>query len=152
MGGPCAAPNMRNPGHPHAAPGLLRRLGALLYDALLLLGLWFLATLALMPWRGGAAFQAHSPAYTAYLLALAFLFFGGFWTRGGQTLGMRAWRIKLCSQDGGAVGWRRAALRFAAALLSLAPFGLGFFWAWLDSEKRCWHDLIAGTRLVKLDP
>jgi len=130
-------------------PGLPRRLGALFYDCLLLLGLLFFATLALLPLRGGA-FGPHSLVYQAYLLGVAFLFFGGFWTRGGQTLGMRAWKIRLCSADGGAVSWRQAGLRFVAALFSFGLFGLGFFAALADPDKCCWHDRIAGTRLLKL--
>jgi len=130
-------------------PGLLRRLGALFYDAALLLAILFLATLALLPWHGGIAFQANSPAYKAYLLGVSFLFFGWFWTRGGQTLGMRAWKIRLCSLDGGAVSWPQAALRFMAALLSLGFFGLGFFTALTDPDKRCWHDRLTGTRMLR---
>lgn len=133
---------------PLPPPGLLRRLGALFYDCLLLLAILFFATLALLPLHGGA-FAPHNPAYQAYLLAVAFLFFGGFWTRGGQTLGMRAWKIRLRSADGGAVGWRQAGLRFAAALLSFGLLGLGFFAALADPEKRCWHDRIARTRMVR---
>lgn len=130
-------------------PGLLRRLGALFYDGVLLLGIFFFATLALLPLRGGAAFQPSSPAYQAYLLGVAFLFFGGFWTRGGQTLGMRAWKIRLRSADGGAVSWRQAGLRFIAALFSFGLFGLGFLAALADPQKRCWHDRASGTRMVR---
>jgi uncharacterized RDD family membrane protein YckC len=125
---------------------LLRRLGALFYDSLLLLGILFFATFALMPFRG-EAFGPHSLAYQVYLLTVSFLFFGGFWTHGGQTLGMRAWKIGLRSADGGAVSWRQAGLRFLAALFSFALFGLGFFASLADPEKRCWHDRISGTRL-----
>lgn len=129
-------------------PGLVRRLGALFYDAILLAGILFFATAALLPFRGGAAIQSHSLAYDAYLIAVIYLFFAWFWTRGGQTLGMRAWKIRLCSEDGGNVRWSQASLRFFAALVSLGLFGLGFFWAWFDRDKRCWHDHIAHTRMV----
>jgi uncharacterized RDD family membrane protein YckC len=131
-------------------PGLLRRLGALFYDSLLLLGLLFLATLALLVWRGGTAFgPADWLGLRLYLLGFIYLFFAGFWTYGGQTLGMRAWKLRLCSATGGAVSWPQASLRFVAALVSLGAFGLGFCWALGDAEKRCWHDRIAGTRLVR---
>lgn len=129
-------------------PGLLRRLGALFYDSLLLLGIFFFSTLALLPWHG-EGFGPHSLLYKLYLLGVAFLFFGGFWTHGGQTLGMRAWKIRLCSVDGGAVGWRQAALRYVAAFFSFSLFGLGFFAALFDPGKRCWHDRVAGTRMLR---
>jgi uncharacterized RDD family membrane protein YckC len=129
-------------------PGLLHRLGALFYDSLLLFGVLFFATLALLPWHG-AAFGPHTLLYQVYLLAVTFLFFGWFWTQGGQTLGMRAWKIKLYSADGGAVTWQQAGLRFFAALFSIGLLGLGFLAALADPEKRCWHDRIANTRLQR---
>jgi uncharacterized RDD family membrane protein YckC len=85
-----------------------------------------------------------------YLLLIAFAFFGWFWVHGGQTLGMRAWRLRLVSADGGPVSWKQAAIRFAAALLSWSCLGLGFFWALIDREKRAWHDRLSGTRLILL--
>jgi uncharacterized RDD family membrane protein YckC len=132
-----------------APPGLLRRLSALAYDCVLLVGLLFAATLAILPLRGGEAFRPHDPAYFAYLLAVGFLFFGWFWTHGGQTLGMRAWRIRLVAADGTPVSWSQAALRYVCALASLALLGLGYFWVWIDPHRRGWHDLAAGTRLVR---
>lgn len=129
-------------------PSLLRRLGAMVYDAFLLTGLLFFATTLLLPLRGGEAFRPNELAYSAYLLGVCFMFYGWFWTHGGQTLGMRAWKIRLCVEDGSAVTWGRAAVRFAAALLSLGLFGLGYWWALWDKRKRCWHDLLSGTHLV----
>jgi uncharacterized RDD family membrane protein YckC len=126
-------------------------LGALFYDSILLLGIQFFATLALVPLHG-TAFGPHNPLYQLYLLIVAFLFFGGFWTHGGQTLGMRAWKIKLYAADGGTISWRQAGLRFVAALLSLGLLGLGFFAAWFDHKRRCWHDRIAQTEMVSHSP
>ncbi len=160
-------------GPERASPaGLFRRLGALIYDGLLLLGILFFATGILMPFRGGRPFQAGDLGYAAYLLTVVLVFFAWFWTRGGQTLGMRAWKIRLTSADGGAVSWQQSALRFIPALLclgifklgaslwpeaakwfgvlALGLFGLGFLWAFLDRDQRCWHDLIANTRMASL--
>jgi len=133
---------------PAAPPGLIRRLSALFYDALLLLAVLFTGTALLLPFRRGQALGAGDPAYGAYLILLSFALLGWQWTHGGQTLGMRAWRLRLQSRDGGPVGWRQAAVRFSAGLLSLAALGLGFFWALVDRDRQCWHDRLAGTRLV----
>jgi uncharacterized RDD family membrane protein YckC len=43
-------------------------------------------------------------------------------------------------------------LRFAVALLSLAPAGLGFWWALFDAQGRSWHDIAAGTLVVRMEP
>jgi uncharacterized RDD family membrane protein YckC len=142
---------MKQPsGHATSQPvGLARRLAALVYDTLLLIGLWFFATLAALPFSGGEPLGPH-PLYRAWLLLVAYGFFAGFWTHGGQTLGMRAWRIRVTDVNGGAVTWPRATLRFLAALVSGLALGLGFLWALVDREGRTWHDRWSDTRLVRL--
>jgi hypothetical protein len=77
-----------------------------------------------------------------------FLFYGWFWTHGGQTLGMRTWRLRLVRADGGPITWHITAIRFGSALLALAPLGLGLWWALFDKDKRAWHDRLSGTRLI----
>jgi uncharacterized RDD family membrane protein YckC len=131
--------------------GLARRLAAMSYDALLLGALLFCFTLALLAARGGREVAPGTVWFELCLVGIAFVFFGGFWTHGGQTLGMRAWRLRLVAVDGGAIDWSRAAVRFAAAALSLAPLGLGYWWAWLDRDRRCWHDRLSGTTVVRID-
>jgi uncharacterized RDD family membrane protein YckC len=130
---------------PPAAPGLLRRLAACLYDGLVLAAVLMVA---------GAAWVAVSRAAAApgdwlfrgYLLGVSAAFFGAFWTR-GETLGMRAWKLRLVAADGQPPGWGRALLRFATALLSWAALGLGFLWVLVDRERLAWHDRLSGTRL-----
>ena len=61
---------------------------------------------------------------------------------------MRAWRLRLVAIGGRRVTWRHAIVRYLAALLSWAAAGLGFAWSLIDEEKRSWHDLLSGTRLV----
>lgn len=129
--------------------GLLRRLAALAYDLLLLSALLFVYTLALVVLRGGEPIAPGTWWFELSLVGLWVLFFAGFWTHGGQTLGMRAWRLRLVGADAGPVGWGRALLRAAAGLVSAVPAGLGFWWALLDPERRCWHDRWSGTRLIR---
>jgi uncharacterized RDD family membrane protein YckC len=128
-----------------------RRLGALLYDSLVLAALWMLATallLALIILTGGESIEQGAPWFQLYLMIIAGGFFCGFWTHGGQTLGMRAWRAKLETDDGQAVNWSKAGIRFLAALLSIAPCGMGYLWALVDRDRLTWHDRISGTRVV----
>ncbi|MCG8488110.1 MAG: RDD family protein [Candidatus Thiodiazotropha sp.] len=130
------------------APGLLRRLGAIFYDSLLLTALVFVATAAITLPLG-------NPSGLWLLFFQIFLFeiiplvfFCWFWISGGQTLGMRAWRLKLVSMEGQPVDWRQALKRHFAAILSLLVFGLGFLWIVFDSDKLAWHDRLSGTRLI----
>ncbi len=130
---------------------LWRHLAAALYDLLALVGLWFLAGAVALALTGGAL-DAHRPAHKLLLQALTLGASAGYfvlsWTRGGQTLGLRAWRLRVVRADGGALDATQAVLRFAVALLSLAALGAGFWWALADRERRTWHDLVARTRVV----
>jgi len=135
--------------------GLLRRLAAMLYDGLLLIGVLMLATALFLPLTGGEAIvSGRSPAlawvYRAALLALIVGFFGVFWTLRGQTLGMASWRLRVEREDGALLGWGDTARRLGWALVSLLPMGLGFLWILFDPERRAWHDRLSRTRVVVL--
>ena len=136
---------------PGVSPGFLLRLAVIVYDLLLLLAVFFPATLLALPFNSGQAFTSDQYFYPLYLLTISFFFYGWFWTHGGQTLGLRSWKIKLCRFDGTAVSWRLATLRFAAVCLSWACLGLGFFWCLWDKNHLCWHDYLSNTALYKLD-
>lgn len=135
----------------NSAPGLFRRLAAIVYDLLLLGAVLFAATAAILPFNSGDAFRPDQYFYPAYLIGVSFLFFGWFWTHGGQTLGMRAWKIKVLTADRNPINWRQAALRFFSALLSWLILGLGFWWILLDKQKRGWHDRLSQTQIF-FDP
>ena len=144
--GPGGADPAAGAGGPRPA-GLLRRLAAAVYDALLLFGVLFVATALVLPLSGGEAVSPGNEAYLLYLLATAALYFGWFWTHGGQTPGMRAWHLRVRADHGGALSWGRAALRFVAALLSWAAGGAGFLWSLVDPRRRAWHDRLSRTVL-----
>ncbi|MES9846427.1 MAG: RDD family protein [Candidatus Sedimenticola sp. PURPLELP] len=138
-----------------APPSLLRRLGAVLYDTLLVAGLLLMAsTIITLPTEmmfGAETSARVSKALLVWLWPLIpLLFFTWFWTRGGQTLGMRSWRIRVVTEEGAPLEARQALLRAACAVVSWLPLGLGFLWVLFDSEKRAWHDMLSGTRLIRL--
>jgi uncharacterized RDD family membrane protein YckC len=87
--------------------------------------------------------------FSLCVLAIVVAFFSGFWVHGGQTLGMRAWQIRVVRDDGGALTWPRAVVRFVLGLVAAAPAGLGLWWSLLDERKRCWHDRWTRTRVVR---
>lgn len=132
--------------------GLFRRLMAIIYDLFLLIALLFIATAAAMVVNRGNAIQpgqAFYPVYVVYLLIVSFIFYGWFWTHGGQTLGMKTWKMKLQQGNGKAVTWPLALLRFVTAILSWTAAGLGFIWSLFDPQRRTWHDI--ASRCVVLD-
>jgi uncharacterized RDD family membrane protein YckC len=133
--------------------GVLRRLGAMLYDGLIVLALLFIVTALFLPLTGGEAITpgesgALERVYQAALVMVVVVFFGVFWTWRGQTIGMLAWRLRVQRVDGGALTWRDAVVRLMGASVSLAVLGLGYFWIWIDRDRLAWHDRWSGTRLV----
>ena len=134
--------------------GFLRRLMAMVYDSFLIAALFFIVTVPFVLQVGEQTLTHDPVVHTLYQLVLvlaAFLFFGWFWTHGGQTLGMRAWRLRTIKKDGSPMDWPASMMRFAAALLSLACFGLGFLWILIDPERLAWHDHLSRTRVL-LEP
>ena len=124
----------------------------MLYDGLLIVALWFLATVPFIAIRGGESVDSDSGIlhilYQVTLLAVTYAFFVGFWTRRGRTLGMQSWGLQLQTQDAALPSVGAATVRFFAALLSWLPAGLGFLWQLWDPEHLTWHDRLSNTRLV----
>ena len=129
-------------------PGIARRLAAIFYDCLLLFAVLFAATGLLLPFVG-SAIAPDNPLYTTYLLTVAFAYFGWFWTHGGQTLGMRTWKLRVCHAEGGTLNWSLALARYLAAALSWLLLGAGFIWALVDREHLTLHDRLSKTILVR---
>ena len=70
------------------------------------------------------------------IIILQFLYFGYYWSKDGQSLGMKLTGIKVVRQDGNLMSYVRAALRGTVGYwVSNLIFGLGYLWAAFDSEK-----------------
>jgi uncharacterized RDD family membrane protein YckC len=161
--------------------GLWRRLAALFYDLLLVVALAFFATFAMLPLTGGEAILSSTQgaighAYHAVLLLITFGSFGRCWTHGGQTLGMKAWRIELQTAAGGRLNWPGAAGRFllgtgmailavlgawylrrpanliagAGAAALVAPFALNFGWIPFNAARQSLQDVAGSARVVRV--
>ncbi len=134
----------------YAFGGAGERLVAYIVDALIITGLLILVGLA------GLLL-----AFVLPILALLVWFLGGlavglgyfpyFWVKSGQTPGLRMFQMRVVrDQDGGPIGVGSALLRlFGLYVLDGLVLYLGFIWIFIDKRKRCWHDLIAGTVVVK---
>ena len=130
--------------------GLIRRLAAACYDALLIIALMAVASLPMIAVNKGTAIAPGTLVYQAALIAVSLIFYCGFWLRGGQTLGMKAWRMRLISMDGQPLTLSQVLLRYAGAWVSLLAAGLGFLWIVADSQKLAWHDHWSRSRIIVL--
>ncbi|WP_312709923.1 RDD family protein [Stenotrophomonas sp.] len=140
-------------------PLLLWRLLALFYDLWPVLALWMLAgTVFTVAYTiSGHAQRENIAPFSAWqwlLWAVCWGITGAYatasWRRGGQTLGMRPWRLKLETRDGTPLQRGQLWRRFTVGTLSLLLGGLGFWWAWVDRERLTWHDRASGTRMVRV--
>jgi len=118
----------------------------MIYDAVIVIAIWMIGTAVIVIFAN-RAIDSGNWWFQSYLLILAFVYFHISWSRIGQTLGMRTWRIRL---DPGQepFGLFRSLLRFLAGPVSLAPLGLGFVWVLLRADRRGWPDLVSSSRLV----
>jgi uncharacterized RDD family membrane protein YckC len=134
-----------------AKPGLLRIFASIFYDIWLIAAIWLLGTTLDTFIRQAAQLPAGEGNFMllqVWFVLSPLLFYGWFWTHGGQTLGMRAWRIKVVDGNGGPIDWKRSVIRYFAALLSWLPAGLGFIWILFDRDNCSWHDRLSGSYLV----
>ncbi len=142
-----AAKQAAIPNQTHQYPSIGRRLASLIYDTFLLFGCSFIATIPLVITTDSEKTTQGWP-FTLYILTVCFLFLGYCWTHGGQTLGMKVWRIKVIQDDDSPMTWHSAFTRFIAALANLALLGTGYLWIIFDPKKRALHDQLSHSLLV----
>ena len=147
----------------------------MLYESLLLFGVvfvsgWLFDTLTES--RHALKLRHARQAWLFLIIGAYFIF---FWRRGGQTLAMQTWHVRLVTREGAAVGRARAAARYLLAwlwfvpgLLTLHFTGLSGGWpsfalmaagtlayaalTWLRPDRQYWHDAVCGTRLIVWQP
>ncbi len=145
--------------------GLFRRLAALVYDSLIVLAIEMMAAgvvMAIIFALNAAGLLSYgeyldaadmlskhpvmSPIFTLYLVVVWVYFFVFFWTRAGQTLGMRAWKLEIHNAANGApITVTQALVRIATSI-----FGLANLMVPIDPQKRGFHDMWAKTEVVVL--
>ncbi len=126
-------------------PGFFRRLAGLLYDSLLLIAIWLLATLLFIAIFGDATHAPKRYFLQIYLWLVAAIYFIWSWQHGGQTLAMQTWRMRIVDHDGKPISRTQAVKRYIFASVF---FGAGFLWALFDREGLYLHDRLAGSRLI----
>ncbi len=164
---------MQNITNTHAS--IFRRGAAMVYDGLLSFAVAIVSSALTLPFSSGKGATEFSPILTIYFIIVFYIFFGWFWTHGGQTLGMRAWHIKLLKQDDRPVCWTSALIRYLLSLpmwfnwflviqvagnyreipfLSVFPnwllFMIAVAWTVFDHIPNNWRDRVSKTKVVYL--
>lgn len=141
---------------------LLRRVAAMFYDFLLNIailmvttGIYMLSSKRLI---GDGAYKAMNesgatigdPLLTAILFSVLFVFYGYFWTKTGQTLGMQVWHIRVQTTNGERISWAQAFKRFVGAFLSVSIFGLGYLWLLIDKNNKTLQCYLSNTQVIRI--
>lgn len=147
-----ATPQTQKPGSiaSPARPGFFRYIAVIVYDLILVIALFFFATAILLPFNQGEAIQS-TILFPFYLLIVSFVFYGWFWTHGGQTLGLRAWKLRLVSDQQIEISWKQAFIRYVTACCSWSLLGLGIFWRLWQKDHKTWHDLSSKSCIILID-
>lgn len=138
--------------------GLMRRLAALLYDSFLIGAIWLVLGYVIQfifqfksnqVVNGIVETNSLVNAITFFMmLTSSSSFYLYFWRRGGQTLGMMSWKIKVVSKAGRPVTIQQGFIRFLYAWPAFFLFGLGYFWLYFDPEKDTLHDKLSQTYIA----
>ena len=138
---------------------LFKRLGAYIYDlfalaAVLMLSVIFalliviignnMGLIDLSPYKDMADYLGKSDVFVAYLGFVTVGFYAYFWTKGGQTIGMKAWRLRVQNSDGSNISLIQALIRLATS-----AFGLGNLLA-LYSNRNAFQDLWSECEVIVL--
>ncbi|MFT5880344.1 MAG: putative RDD family membrane protein YckC [Moritella sp.] len=137
------------------------RLGALIYDSLIVIGVAALASAIGMGIAEGLIYfnivnidgrYIDTAAYAGQQIWFSILVWGSvcgfylwFWTHGGQTVGMRAWRLRVQNSDGTAISLTQALIRLATAALGLGNLQVPF-----DQKSRAFQDHWAHCDVLRL--
>ena len=127
---------------------LVKRLIACIYESLVLIAIWMLITWLFVLLFGGIASGASRLALQILLWVSAGAYFVLSWHKNGQTLALRAWKMKIVTSDNETLSFKLACLRYILASILLMFFGLTILWAFLDKDKLFLHDRLLNTKCV----
>ena len=123
----------------------------MLYESLVVFAIAFFAGFAFYGATQSRLSGSTRLAFQLYVFLVLGAYFIACWSRGGRTLPMQTWKMRVVRHDDLPVGVARAALRYVLAWPSLLVFGAGVFWAFFDRDRQFLHDRLAGTRIVMID-
>jgi uncharacterized RDD family membrane protein YckC len=132
----------------YQAAGIVLRLLSMLYESLVVLVLSLFAGFVYQVVPADRVIGESRRVFQLFLFLVLGVYFIACWTRGGRTLPMQTWGIRLIGKSGHSVGIARALLRYVLAWPSFALLGGGLLWAFVDRDHQFLHDRLAGTRIV----
>ena len=131
--------------HADAPAPVWKRLFAMIYDGLILTGLWLTSGFLVVLVTSGTP-----PTWLTQgvLFLITFGYFIVSWVKGGQTLGLRAWRLQVIEEHQAKVTLKSAIIRTAVGLVTLAPIGVTLLTAFLNAERKTVYDRWSHTQVI----
>ena len=126
------------------------RLISLAYEGVLLFAILFVASYLFLSLARDAQSGLPRLAFQIYVLAVCGAYFVFCWARGGQTLPMKTWRIRLVTGQGDSLAVSRALQRYLLAVPCMLS-GIGVLWALFDRDRQFLHDRLAKTCIVRVE-
>ena len=133
---------------PPRRAGLRRCLASMMYEILLPAALLLVSGFLFVGITQKFDNDFVRPMFQLALLFVCGTYFVWFWVHGGQTVAMKAWRLKLIEDSGRLISKKRGIFRFIFAVASVGLLGAGFIWAIFDSDRKFLHDRLLGTSIV----
>jgi uncharacterized RDD family membrane protein YckC len=131
------------------AASLRARLASLVYEVLLLTAILFVFSYLFLVLARDAQSGLMRTFFQVYLLAICGIYFVFCWTRTGQTLPMKTWRLRVVPRGAGRLSPQRALWRYLLAIPGMFS-GASVLWAVFDGDHQFLHDRLAGTRIVRV--
>ncbi|SMN13756.1 putative transmembrane protein [Bathymodiolus heckerae thiotrophic gill symbiont] len=132
----------------HSDVSLLRRLGAISYDVFLAFSLAFFIIGVILIIFFEKQAQTDILMFFIYLLT-SYFYFTWSWVKGGQTLGMKAWKFNIVQNNGKNITHKQALIRFVLSIVSFSTVGLGFIYQLFSKDNLTLHDKFSNTRLIR---
>ncbi|KAA3639966.1 MAG: hypothetical protein DWP95_09410 [Proteobacteria bacterium] len=123
-----------------------RHVAAFVYDLFPIIGLWLITSVVVVLLRGGDEVPPGTLWFQCLLIAQVVFYFVFSWKKGGQTLGMRAWKIGI--EDYRSMTWWQSLARCAVGILSIALLGIGLWYKKLHADGLSWMDMASQHRTV----
>jgi uncharacterized RDD family membrane protein YckC len=122
---------------------VLKHIAAFVYDVFPVIGILIVTSGITLILRTGDEVQAHTWWFQVFIFCEIALYYIYFWKVGGQTIGMKAWKIhiKPNNENQQHLSWKQASTRFLVGIFSTALLGLGLFWKFFSKEDKSWMDL-----------
>ncbi len=129
---------------------LWKHVAALIYDIFPILGIFLVTSLLFVLLRAGKEVEPHTLWFQLILFFEVYFYFSYSWIKGGQTIGMKAWKISIENHQ--EMTWLQVSMRFFSGILSLCLLGAGLWFRYLNKDQLTWMDMACGQTVVDLSP